>query len=385
MKRRDFLKYSGLTAAGLGFNSMYPLESLAHEAAPPLKKPQSEPAEGDSSFVRPAMFYNKLDNGRIECGLCPWNCRVSDGSRGRCGVRENRDGDYYTLVYGRTVALHNDPMEKKPFYHFRPGTMVLSLATPGCNIVCKFCQNWQISQAKPEEIDAFYLSPQKVVKLALEKNIPSIALTYAEPTIFFEYMHDIAKLAKESGIDCVVVSNGFISEQAVKKLAPFLSAYKVDLKGFTEQYYREYCSARLKPVMETLETLMETGLWVEIVNLVLPTANDDEKDIRRMSRWIKERLGAMVPIHFSRFHPMYKLRNLPPTPVSTLEKCYKAARDEGLKYVYIGNVPGLPQGNTYCHKCNKPVIERIGMWDVESVIKAGACPYCGEQIPGVWA
>lgn len=383
MNRRNFLKSAGLAALGAGVYGIC-TPCNAEDKAPDLKQP-GKYDDDESRFIRPAMFYEKLDKKRIQCGLCPWRCIVGDGGRGRCGVRENRGGDYYTLVFGRAVALHNDPIEKKPFYHFLPGSLVLSLATAGCNIACKFCQNWQISQFKPEEVEARFFSPEDLVEAAVENKIPSIALTYSEPTVFFEYMHEIALRAREKGVNCVVVSNGFISKEAVKKLAPHLSAYKVDLKGFTEDYYKNFCSASLKPVLNTLETLAKEDLWLEIVNLVLPTANDSEEDISRMAKWIKTNLGDDVPIHFTRFHPMYKIRNLPPTPINTLKRCHDAARAEGLKYVYVGNAPGLPEGDTWCHNCRSKIIERTGLWAVESSITNGRCPNCGTPIPGVWS
>ncbi|MEW6263660.1 MAG: AmmeMemoRadiSam system radical SAM enzyme [Thermodesulfobacteriota bacterium] len=383
MRRRDFLKSTGIAAAGLA--GWTPGQGWTEDKAPetPRSKPTQDQADG--RFVRPAMFYEKLADQTVQCGLCPRQCLVGEGGRGRCGVRENRGGDYFTLVYGRAVTLHNDPIEKKPFNHFLPGTMVLSLATAGCNIACKFCQNWQISQFRPEELEARYISPADLIRLARENQSPSVACTYSEPTIYYEYMYDIARQAKENGLRCTVVSNGFISPQAVKKLAPLVAAYKIDLKAFTEDYYREYCSAQLQPVLKTLETLMGLGPWVEIVNLVLPTANDREKDVRAMARWIKENLGPSIPLHFTRFHPMYKIRNLPPTPVATLEACHAAAKAEGLRYVYVGNVPGHRFDNTYCHRCGELLIKRTGLWSVDINIKGGRCPRCQTDIPGVWS
>lgn len=368
MNRRDFLRCAGLALAGTGLGGW---SSLA--------------AAEDERFVRPAMFYRKLEGKRVECRLCPRGCLVSPGNRGFCGVRENRGGEYFTMVFGRAVALNNDPIEKKPFNHFLPGTMVLSVATAGCNLACKFCQNWQISQFRPEKVKALYLPPRAMVRLAQEREIPNIAFTYNEPTVFYEYMFETARLGRQAGVNCVAVSNGFISPEAVKNLAPHLSAYKVDLKAFTQEFYQDYCQGRLKPVLNTLETLIKTGLWVEIVNLVLPTANDDERDIRAMARWIREYLGPMVPVHFTRFRPMYKIRNLPPTPVSTLEACREAAKAEGLKYAYIGNVPGHPYENTFCHNCGRLLVERTGLWAVKSEIEDGRCPGCRADIPGVWS
>jgi len=385
MNRRQFLRCAALTTAGAGLAGWPIGLTASQDAAPPVIQRKQVENSQDERFVRPAMFYQKLDNKMVKCQLCPRGCLVSDGNRGFCGVRENRGGDYDTLVYGRAVALNSDPIEKKPFNHFFPGTMVLSVATAGCNIACKFCQNWQISQFRPEEVQARYLPPAKLVSLALGNNIPNIAFTYSEPTVFFEYMYETAQLSHETGLKFVVVSNGFISTPAVKKLAPHLAAYKVDLKAFSDDFYRNICSGRLAPVLKTLETLASLGLWVEIVNLVLPTLNDSHKDIKALARWVKTSLGPMVPLHFTRFHPMYKIRNLPPTPVSTLEACYETAKAEGLKYVYIGNIPGHRYGNTYCHNCGRLLISRTGLWAVDVDFKDGRCPRCKTAIPGVWS
>lgn len=386
MDRRTFMRCTAAAMAGCSLCGWPAGPAFAHQdKAEPLTG-TVPPKTGSQAeiFVREAMFYEKKEDGVVECRLCPRQCEVENGSRGYCGVRENRDGKYQTLVYGRAVALNNDPIEKKPLNHVYPGTTILSVATAGCNLACKFCQNWQISQFRPEEVDALYLTPEKMVDVALKKYIPGIAFTYNEPTVCYEYMHETVRLARENSLHSVAISNGFISPEAVTKLAPLLTAYKVDLKSFDPKFYQEYCSANLKPVLNTLETLVGLGTWVEIVNLVLPTANDREKDIRAMAKWIKETLGDTVPIHFTRFHPMYKIRNLPPTPVSTLKNCHQIAKAEGLKYVYIGNVPGMPEGNTYCHNCGQLLVERVGLWSVDNHMKDGKCPSCQTRIPGVF-
>jgi pyruvate formate lyase activating enzyme len=386
MKRRDFLRCLGLASAGLCFGTMTGPPVWGQDQAPPPTPGPSGVGETDGArFLRPAMHFVKLDHQVVQCRLCPRQCEVADGDRGRCGVRENRGGDYYTLVYGRAVAVNNDPIEKKPFNHFRPGTMILSAAAAGCNLSCKFCQNWQISQFPPEDVAAQFLPPEQMVDLAKANGIPSLAFTYAEPTVFYEYMYETARLGREQDLTTVAVSNGFIQPEAVKQLSPELGAYKVDLKAFSDKFYQDFCGGRLAPVLKTLETLADLGQWVEIVNLVLPTANDHEKDIRAMARWIRENIGPMVPLHFTRFHPMYKIRNLPPTPVATLERCHQAATEEGLKYVYVGNVPGHPQGHTYCHHCGRLLIERTGLWAVNVHLEDGRCPGCRTDIPGVWS
>ena len=386
MNRRLFLRCLSLASAGACFGPLAAPQVWGQDPAPPPSA--GPPGSGETEaarFIRPALHYVKLEDQVIQCRLCPRQCEVADGDRGRCGVRENRGGKYYTLVYGRAVAINNDPIEKKPFYHFRPGTMVLSVATAGCNLSCKFCQNWQISQFRPEELDSRFLPPEQMVDLAKANNIPSLAFTYAEPTVFYEYMYETARQGRSQGLKTVAVSNGFTAPEAVKMLSPELGAYKVDLKAFSDQFYQDYCDARLGPVLKTLATLADLGQWVEIVNLVLPTANDDPKDIRAMARWIKENMGPMVPLHFTRFHPMYKIRNLPPTPISTLERCHQAATAEGLKYVYVGNVPGHPQDQTYCHQCGRLLIERTGLWAVTNHLENGQCPGCHTEIPGVWS
>ncbi|MEW5722671.1 MAG: AmmeMemoRadiSam system radical SAM enzyme, partial [Thermodesulfobacteriota bacterium] len=305
--------------------------------------------------------------------------------RGHCGVRENRGGEYFTLVYGRVIMPQNDPIEKKPFNHFLPGTTVLSTATAGCNLHCKFCQNWQLSQSRPEEVSAGYLPPEELVTLARQYGSPSVALTYSEPTVFYEYMHDTAKAARAAGLRCVVVSNGDINPEPAKKLIPHLAAYRIDLKAFSDDYYRDICSGRLAPVLATLKTVVEMGLWLEVINLILPTLNDTKENVRALAGWVRDNLGDMVPIHFTRFHPMYRMLNLPPTPVRTLEACYETAREAGIKYPYLGNVPGHPYTHTYCHQCQELLIERVGLWSMESRMRDGRCPKCGAVIPGVWS
>ncbi|MBU2547755.1 MAG: AmmeMemoRadiSam system radical SAM enzyme [Proteobacteria bacterium] len=386
MNRRTFLRSTCLAVAAAGLGVCPLGTARAQDQAPDGAAP---PGAGlsieDERFVRPAMFYDRLEGGIVRCRLCPRQCEVAPGGRGACGVRMNRQGEYMTLVYGRVTALNNDPIEKKPFYHVVPGSMVLSLSTAGCNLSCKFCQNWQLSQFRPEKVEARYIEPQTLVALALKNDIPNLAFTYNEPTVFYEFMHETARLGHEAGLRCTVVSNGFTSLEAQRKLVPFLKAYKVDLKAFTDDFYRDYCHGRLKPVLETLENLVGLGVWVEIVNLVIPAANDREADVTAMARWIKTHLGPDVPIHFTRFRPMYKLQNVPPTPVADLERCCEAAKAEGLRYVYLGNVPGHPGGDTFCPRCGRLLIQRTGMWAVENHMDAGRCPRCRAAIPGVWS
>jgi len=338
----------------------------------------------ESDFVEEAMHYKKLENLRVECALCPRGCQVADRERGTCGVRENRGGTYFTLVHGRAVSANIDPIEKKPLFHYRPGTTALSIATAGCNIECKFCQNWEISQFRPEQVRAYHLPPEKLAEVARERSCPTIACTYSEPVIFYEYVHDTAKKARESGVGSVIISNGYIQEKPLLELLPYLTAVKIDLKAFTESFYKDVCSGELKPVKETIVRLKENGKWFELVVLLVPTLNDDPKEIREMCAWVHGELGPDVPIHFSRFHPTYRLQNLPPTPMKTLETAWDIAREAGLRYAYLGNVPGHKAESTCCPKCEKRLVRRYGYRILENRIKDGKCPDCGELIAGIW-
>ncbi|MBN1422041.1 MAG: AmmeMemoRadiSam system radical SAM enzyme [Planctomycetes bacterium] len=341
--------------------------------------------EDESRFVREARHYEKLDEKRVRCVLCPRQCEVADRERGYCGVRENRDGTYYTLVHGRACSLAIDPIEKKPLFHFLPGTAALSIATAGCNIQCKFCQNWDISQKRPEQVPARYLPPDLLARLAREREAPSIAYTYSEPVIFYEYMYDCAAAGRKLGVRSVMISNGYIKKDPLRELTKVLHAVKIDLKAFTETFYKETCKGELAPVLETLKELKAAGIWFEIVVLIIPTLNDGKDEIRAMCAWVAKELGPHVPIHFTRFHPTYMLRTIESTPVETLEMARDAARAAGLAYAYIGNVVGHEGENTYCHACKKRVIRRYGFYIREIAIEDGKCAHCGAAIPGVWS
>ena len=373
--KREFLRFCGTSLCILSATSLFsfPETSRAQMAKKGLIKTKLSP------------YFTPLEGGEIQCELCPHRCRVAKGKRGICRVRENRDGKYYSLVYGNPCAVHLDPIEKKPFSHVLPGTTSFSLATAGCNFQCKFCQNWEISQAFPEDIFSFEVSPELMVSRAKEIGARSIAYTYVEPTIFYEYMSDIGILAKKAGLLNVTHSNGFINPEPLKNLCKVLDAANIDLKGFTENFYRELCSGELNPVLETLKTLKKEKVHVEITNLIIPTKNDEISVLKEMCLWIRKELGPDTPIHFSRFYPLYKLKTLPPTPVSTLEKAREAAASAGLEYVYVGNIPGHTAENTFCPKCKKMVIQRTGYMVGEINLKDGKCKYCGKPIPGIWA
>jgi pyruvate formate lyase activating enzyme len=338
----------------------------------------------DSRFIVEAQFYEKLPYKKIRCKLCPRECVIDDQERGYCGVRENRAGSYYTLVHSRVCAAHIDPIEKKPLFHFFPGSLAFSIATAGCNVNCKFCQNWDISQSRPEQVRNNYLPPRDLAGLAQQNRCPSIAYTYSEPVVFYEYMRDAAEAGHALGVKSVVVTGGFIQQDPLKKLCPGVDAIKVDLKAFSEKYYKEVVNGELKPVLDAIVTMRKLGMWTELVYLVVPTLNDSEAEFRGLVQWVKANLGADVPLHFSRFYPQYLLKNLPPTPLETLERAKAIADAEGLHYVYLGNTPGNAAENTYCPKCRRIVIERVGFTVKEMHIRKGKCEYCQQPIAGVW-
>ena len=379
LDRRSFLHCALASGAAFGVCEFAQFVVLGTNRA--WAGPQKQ---DDWRFTVEAKFYQKLQNKKIKCKLCPRECAVGDRERGYCGVRENHGGTYYTLVHSRVCAAHIDPIEKKPLFHYLPGTLAFSLATAGCNVNCKFCQNWDISQVRPEQVPADYAPPKMVAELAKQHECPTIAYTYSEPVVFSEYLMDTADAGHEAGIRSVVVSNGYMQEESLKTAYGKMDAVKIDLKAFTESYYKDVVGGELKPVLDSLVTLRKMNRWTEIVYLVVPTLNDGDAEFRNLARWIKSNLGADVPVHFTQFHPQYLLRNLPITPVPTLERAKAIADAEGLQYVYIGNVPGHPAQNTYCPKCQRMLVERVGFTASRMLIRKGSCPFCGHLIPGVW-
>jgi len=338
-----------------------------------------------ASVMREAMFYEKLENKTVNCNLCSHRCsRIADSKRGICGVRENRDGKLYSLVYGRVAARSVDPIEKKPLFNFLPGSRSYSIATVGCNFRCDNCQNYDISQLPKERgiIVGQDVSPEEIVLAAKLSNCESIAYTYNEPTIFFEYAIDIAKLASEEGIKNVFVTNGYITEEALREISPYLDAANIDLKSFSDEFYRKSCGARLEPVLDSIRLYKSLGIWTEITTLIIPTLNDSEEELQKIAEFIKE-VGEETPWHITQFHPTYKLIDLPRTPVTILRRAREIGLEAGLRYVYEGNVPGENGENTYCHNCGKLLIRRFGYSILENKIKNSACTYCGTKIDGV--
>jgi pyruvate formate lyase activating enzyme len=365
--RRQFLRCacgSALTVAGLGLCP--------------------RPAQAGKLPGHPARWYKKLPLKRVECLLCPKRCRVDDTERGFCGVRENHGGEYRTLVYGRPCAINVDPIEKKPLFHLRPGAWTFSLATAGCNMDCKACQNWQISQSRPEQVRSYDMPPAKVVQAALRAGSKIISYTYTEPVVFLEYAIDTAVLARKQGLMNCMISGGNVEVKPLLEACKVLDAIKIDLKAFNERTYYTNNKGHLKHILRTLETIKKQGKWLEIVYLVIPTINDKEDEVRRMCRWVKRTLGKDVPVHFTRFHPDYQLKHLPPTPYSTLKRSYDIARGEGLHYPYVGNVVGRGGEDTRCPKCGRTLIERRGFTVRANHLKEGKCPHCGTRVPGVW-
>jgi pyruvate formate lyase activating enzyme len=332
-----------------------------------------------------AMFYKKVNEGDVQCLLCPRECVISDGKRGFCRNRENRKGKLYTIVYGKPSVVDIGPIEKAPLYHFVPGHFRLCLTCSSCNLRCKHCQNWHLSQKGFEELNHYSYSPSEIVQQAKNKELHSISFTYTEPTVYYEYLYDISVIAKEAGMKTSIVSNGYINREPLLRLLKVLDAVKIDLKGFSEKYYKEVCSATLKPVLDSLITVKRENVWLEIVNLVIPTVNDDWEMIDGMCRWIKENLGLDTPLHFTKFSPNYKLTHLPPTPISILESAYEIAKQNGLKYVYIGNVPGHIYNSTFCPSCNQRLIHRTHFDVLETNISSGKCKFCNYPIQGKWA
>ncbi|MFZ0034762.1 MAG: AmmeMemoRadiSam system radical SAM enzyme [Sedimentisphaerales bacterium] len=321
---------------------------------------------------------------KVQCELCPKRCLLESGQSGECRVRINIDGVLRTVVYGFPCSIHIDPVEKKPMFHFLPGTKILSLATVGCNLHCKNCQNWEISQANPEDSPAAYCPPEKMVELAKQNACPSLAYTYTDPIVYYEYTYDTAKLAKSAGIRSVLVTAGYINPQPWQELLKYVDGATIDLKGITDDFYRRVCSATLKPVQEALVIAKSSGITLEVSNLIIPTLNDKPEEIGRLCRWVRANLGGETPLHFLGFFPRYKMQHLPPASAETLEMARKVAMDEGMEFVYIGNVQCRDGQNTYCPGCKKLLIERIGYIITQNRLKDGRCPDCDKEIYGVW-
>ncbi len=328
-----------------------------------------------------ARFWKRIEGKKVKCQLCPRFCTIAEGKRGFCRGRENEGGELYTLIYGSITAMGADPIEKKPLYHFWPGSLVFSISSVGCNFKCDFCQNWSLSQTGPENIHHEEVSPEEVVELTKQYGCRGIAFTYNEPTIWWEYCYDVSKLAKRENLYTVYVTNGYMSLEAWQEIEPYIDAANVDVKAFEDGFYKKFAGVpSMEPVIQTCEWFVERGKHLEVTYLIIPGENDDTEEIRNFCRWVVGKLGSEVPVHFSRFFPHYKLLAKPPTPLESLERAYKLARDEGLKYVYLGNVPSTDGENTYCPECGELLIERVGFEILRYRVKGGICPNCGNKI-----
>ena len=376
ISKRQFVKY---TLAGIGGIACAPITGLFGNPVSAI----ANPPEKLWKWSREAMYYTTTPRG-LKCLRCPNECTIKEGELGDCHNHLNYNGKLYTIAYGNPCAVHIDPIEKKPLMHFLPESRAFSIATAGCNLACLNCQNWSISQKSPRETRNFDLMPDKVVEAAIESDCESIAYTYSEPVTFYEYAYDTAILARNAGIRNVMVSAGYINEEPMRKLARVMDAANIDLKSFKDSIYLKLNAGKLEPILRTLKILNEEGVWLEITNLIIPGWTDDFDMIREMCEWLYKNGFADNPLHFSRFQPLYKLTQLPPTPLSTLTKAREIALDAGIKYVYIGNIPGTEAENTFCPNCNKILMKRRGYMVLSNHIRNGKCEYCNEPIAGVW-
>ena len=335
--------------------------------------------------LKEAVLWQPKDDKQVVCQLCNWRCDIADGRLGRCHVRKNIDGVLYSLVYDKLCAANADPVEKKPLFHFQPGSRSFSIATPGCNFQCVFCQNWQISQMpyRQNVLEGSEYSPENIVHAAIQSGCRSIAYTYTEPTIFMELCAETGQLAKDKGLSNVFVSNGFMSREAIDFAKPWLDGINIDLKAFTEEYYRDLCKAKLQPVLDTIRYITRhTDIWMEITTLVVPGKNDSEDELRSIAAFIAKEASVNVPWHVSRFYPQYQLTDNRPTSEKELTRTYEIGREAGLRYVYVGNLPGAQAESTFCHHCSQLLIERCGYQILKNLIENAQCPKCGTEIAG---
>jgi pyruvate formate lyase activating enzyme len=380
LSKREFIKSCILGTCGLAVGLRY-VDPVA--AFPDRGNVGEWPADELWKWSKEALFYTRTAAG-LKCLKCPNGCVLDVDQTGQCRNRVNYKGKMYSIAYGNPCAVHIDPIEKKPFFHFLPSTRAFSIAAAGCNLACLNCQNWEISQVSPKETENYDLMPALVVEECMRSGCESIAYTYGEPTTFYEYAYDTAELARQKRIRNVWKSNGYINEEPLRKLCKVIDAANIDLKSFDDDVYVRLNGGRLAPVLRTLKVFKEEGVWLEITNLVIPSWTDNLDMIRKMCEWLAENGLRDSPLHFSRFNPLYKLNQLPLTPVSTLEKAREIAVKAGLRYVYIGNVPAHWGENTYCHACGKMILERRGFSILANHLVDGNCAYCGEPIPGVW-
>jgi len=334
--------------------------------------------------MKEAMLYEKQEENKVRCNLCAHRCVIDDQKRGVCGVRENEDGTLYALAYGKVIARHVDPIEKKPLYHFWPGSFIYSIALPGCNFRCEWCQNADISQMPRERgvIAGQEISPDVIVDSAQQTRCRGMAYTYTEPTIFFEYAYDVARLARDKDLKNIFVTNGYMTADMLDLFGPYLDAANVDLKSFRDDVYRRHIGGRLQPVLDSLQKMKEIGIWLEVTTLVVPGVNDDPDELRDIAQFVAQALGPETPWHISRFFPSYRKTDVPPTAIFTIQEAQQIGREAGLRYVYAGNVAG--ETSTTCHQCGRALIQRSGYRIIGNDIdEVGCCSYCGAPVAGV--
>ncbi len=384
MSRRALLDLGWKGMAGLCLSAL--AGCVPQQTAEPETK--TALAQGPSKgFVAPvpSPWYSKLSRGAVRCELCPNQCTIEPDKRGSCQVRENKEESLYTLAYGNPVLVRDDPVERNPFFHVRPGTRSLSLSTAGCNLACRFCEVWDMALVAPEDVYAHDMPPQRVLEHAQATEVGAVCYSFGEPVVFYEYMAAIARLAEEAGMLNLMQTAGYVQPQPLAELLPYLDAVNVDLKGFEPSFYREAVGGELEPVLQTLKQVRDAGVHIEITNLLIPTLNDDMDVIEDMCRWIADELGPDVPLHFARFYPLYKLLDLPRTPVSALDKARQRALQAGLRYVYVARVPGHEGEDTFCPDCGELIIDREGFVVDAIHVEDGRCRFCGTDIPGYFA
>jgi len=391
INRRQFLQRT-VSAAGacVGANFLFapnavsaPVQMIYRKKTDPSKKIDSLPRKREVTLTEGK--YYRPTGPHIQCTLCPLFCVIPEGEAGMCRVRINKDRKLYTMVYGQPCSVAFHPMEQGPIFHAFPGAKCIGLATAGCNLRCKYCQNWQMSQFNAEETDNYDLPPDRVVKLANEKRVEAVVFAYTEPIVFYEYALDTAKAAKAEGLKTVLVTAGYADVPPLMDLCEYMDVIRIDLKSFSEKFYKDVVGGTLQPVLKATKAVYEQGTWLEIVDPIVTGFNDDPEEIRAMSEWMMENLGPDVPLHFLKFFPAYKMRNFPPTPEDVLTRCRQIAMDAGLNYVYVGNLPGHEGENTFCPKCKKRLIARVGYLGItENNIVDNKCKFCGHPIPGLW-
>jgi pyruvate formate lyase activating enzyme len=386
LTRREFLKQGTLVGLGLGFAASAGLAGCSEKATESLITPTIERiASRTPRPLHEMRFYRPLAEDLVQCEVCFRRCVIRPDCIGFCANVTNIRGKCYCLAYGLPCALNADPIEKEPAFHLLPGATILCIATASCNFQCKFCQNWEFSQATLGQVLSTPATPAEVVAAALEQECRAVSFTYNDPIVFYDYMFDIAQLAQKKGLKSLIHTNGSLTPRAMEAVLQVMNGIVVDLKGFTNEFYQQVTKAELMPVLDALQVVRETGKHLELVNLIIPTLNDDLDDIQRMCEWIVEHLGNQVPMHFIRFFPAYKLQRLPPTPVETLEQAIAIAEDVGLQYVYIGNVPSHERNSTFCPNCGRRIVERVYFFVTSLDVENGRCRFCDHPIPGIWA